>query len=355
MKRNTNKQKMKGKESSAITGRRSKRNTKQNQSGVQEQRQRNNSANGSSLRLAKGLGLFSLGLGFAELLAPRGVAKVAGLNTNRTGLIRLFGLREIASGLGIFMQRKPTEAVWSRVAGDALDVACLGVAFNSSGSKKGRLAFATANVLGVTALDIVCAKQLTTANGEALDVKEVTRSVVINASPQELYSYWRDFEKLPTFMKHLESVRLTGERQSHWVAKAPAGTTVEWDAEITADEPNRRIAWRSTENSDVYNSGSITFEPAPGDRGTIVKVEMQYEPPAGTLGVALAKLFGEEPDQQVSEDLRRFKQVIETGEVVVSDATIEGIAYSEQLPARASARETADTTQKRKTRAASAH
>lgn len=304
------------------------------------------------MRLAKGLGWFSLGLGFAELLAPRGVAKVAGLDTNRTGFIRLFGVREIASGLGIFIQRKPTEAVWARVAGDALDIAFLGAAFNSSGSKKGRLAFATANVLGVTALDVLCAKQLGNANGAVGDLKKVTRSVVINASPEELYRYWRDFEKLPTFMKHLESVRVTGERQSHWIARAPAGTTVEWDAEITADEPNRLIAWRSTENSDVYNSGSITFESAAGDRGTIVKVEMQYEPPAGTLGVALAKLLGEEPDQQVSEDLRRFKQVIETGEVVISDATIEGIAYSQQRPAQPL--NDLQSTQEQKTRAAGA-
>ena len=118
----------------------------------------------SSLRdpngqLAQGLGWFSLGLGLAEFLAPRGVAKIAGVDPKHTGLIRMFGLREIASGVGIFMQRKPVEALWSRVAGDALDLACLGAAFASPSSKKGRLAFATASVLGVTVADVLCAKQ----------------------------------------------------------------------------------------------------------------------------------------------------------------------------------------------------
>lgn len=117
---------------------------------------RRRDANG---QLAQGLGWFSLGLGLAEFLAPRGVAKIAGLDTKHTGLIRMFGLREMASGVGIFMQRKPVEALWSRVAGDALDLACLGAAFASPSSKKGRLAFATASVLGVTVADVLCAKQ----------------------------------------------------------------------------------------------------------------------------------------------------------------------------------------------------
>jgi len=123
----------------------------------------NTAVNGSNrtmnAHLAQGLGWFSLGLGLAEVLAPRAVAKIAGLDTKHTGLIRMFGLREMASGVGIFMQQKPAEALWSRVAGDALDIACLGAAFASPTSKKGRLAFATASVLGVTAADVFCAKQ----------------------------------------------------------------------------------------------------------------------------------------------------------------------------------------------------
>jgi uncharacterized membrane protein len=135
-------------------------------------------------------------------------------------------------------------------------------------------------------------------------------------------------------MQHLESVREIGEGRSHWVAKAPAGSTVEWNAEITAERPNELIAWRSLEGADVDNSGSIRFEPAPGGRGTIVRAEVEYTPPGGIIGAALAKLFGEEPGQQVEADLRRFKQVMETGEVVRSEGSLMGTGVIEQRPAQ---------------------
>jgi len=123
------------------------------------------------------------------------------------------------------------------------------------------------------------------------------------------------------FMEHLESVSITGEGRSHWVAKAPAGTTVEWDAVTTEDRANERISWRSIEGSDIDNSGTVEFQKAPGNHGTIVRVELRYTPPAGMVGSTIAKLFGEEPGQQISDDLRRLKQVLEVGEVVVSDGT----------------------------------
>ena len=287
-------------------------------------------------QLARGLGWFSLGLGLAEVLAPRGVAKIVGVQDKNAGLIRLFGLREIASGVGIFAQgRRPAAAVWSRVAGDALDLAALGAAFASPNSRKGRVAFATANVLAVTALDVLCAQQLsgndrTTTGGAA----RVEKSLIINRPPEEIYQFWRNFENLPRFMRHLESVRVTGERRSRWVAKAPAGTTVEWDAELTEDRPNELIAWRSLEGADVENSGSVRFEPAPGNRGTIVRVEIDYNPPGGALGAAVAKLFGEEPGQQAQESLRCLKQVMETGEVVVSEGTVWDNGLLTQRPAQ---------------------
>lgn len=290
-------------------------------------------------QLARGLGWFSIGLGLAELLAPRGVSKVAGLRGNNTGLIRLFGLREIASGIAIFSQgKRPAGALWSRVVGDALDLACLGAAFASPDSNKGRLAFATANVLAVSALDVLCAEQLSAGDGSEKKAERgnipVNKSIIINAAPEEVYQFWHDFENLPRFMRHLESVKVTGEGRSHWVAKAPAGTTVEWDAEITQDEPNKLIAWRSLEGSEVDNSGSVRFERAIGGRGTVVHVEINYSPPGGAVGALVAKLFGEDPDGQLQTDLRRFKQVIETGEVVLSDATLQGEGFTEQRPAQ---------------------
>ncbi len=287
-------------------------------------------------RLARGLGWFSIGLGLAELLAPRGVAKVAGMRGNTT-LIRLFGLREIASGIAIFAGgKRPAAALWSRVAGDALDFACLGAAYATPGNDAARLTFATANVLAVSALDVLCARQLG-AGAEGARTERgnvpVNKSIVINAPPEEVYSYWRDFENLPMFMRYLESVKVTGEGRSHWVAKAPGGS-VEWDAEVTEDTPNRSISWRSLEGSEVETSGTVRFEPAVGGRGTVVHVELDYSPPGGALGALFAKLFGEDPDGRMQTDLRRFKQIIELGEIVVSDGTLVGEGYTEQRPAR---------------------
>ena len=286
--------------------------------------------NASGKRLARGLGWFSIGLGMTELLAPRAIATISGVPKSRTGLIRLYGLREIASGIAIFSQKKPAEAVWSRVAGDALDLASLGMAFTSPGAKPGRIAFATANVLAVTALDLIAAKQLSTGNAGI----HAKASCIVNRPPDEVYRFWRNFENLPRFMKHLESVEDLGDARSRWTAKGPAGTQVEWEATIIADVPGEVITWRSLENSDVDNAGAVRFQEAPGGRGTIVKVNIQYNPPAGVIGATVAKLFGEEPEQQLNDDLRRFKQVLEVGEVVVSDATLMGSGYFEQRPAR---------------------
>jgi uncharacterized membrane protein len=143
---------------------------------------------------------------------------------------------------------------------------------------------------------------------------KVVRAVTINRPAAELYAMWRNLEALPHFMSHLVSVKEDGKR-SHWVARGPAGRTVEWDAEIITEEPNRLIGWRSLEGSDVSTAGSVHFDPAPGGRGTEVRVTLKYDPPAGQLGSWLAWLFGREPGQQVREDLRRFKQLAEAGEV----------------------------------------
>jgi uncharacterized membrane protein len=285
----------------------------------------------SAKRLARGLGWFSLGLGFTELLAPKAIAKISGVSNAHTGLIRLYGLREIAAGVTIFSQKRPAGGVWSRVAGDALDLASLGKAFTSPHANRGRVAFATANVLAVTALDLIAAKQLSTNGGQGVHAKA---SCIVNRAPEEVYSFWRSFENLPRFMRHLESVEDRADGRSHWVAKGPAGSRVEWDATIIADVPGEVITWRSLEGSDVDHAGAVRFESAPGNRGTIVKVNIQYNPPAGVIGATIAKLFGEEPEQQLNDDLRRFKQVMEVGEVVVSDATLMGTGYFEQRPAR---------------------
>jgi uncharacterized membrane protein len=141
---------------------------------------------------------------------------------------------------------------------------------------------------------------------------KVEHSVIINRPALELYSFWRNFENLPNFMNHLESVKRFGGDRSHWVAKAPGGTTVEWDAEVYNEKEGEMIAWRTLEGSQVASAGSVHFEPA-GDGATNVRVNLKYDPPGGKLGSLFARLFGENPQQQIEEDLARFKEIMEGG------------------------------------------
>jgi uncharacterized membrane protein len=161
-------------------------------------------------------------------------------------------------------------------------------------------------------------------HGEAavLDASKAIRvehAVTIDRPRAELYAYWRQLENLPRIMRHLESVTVLDEKRSRWKAKAPAGQTVEWDAVINHEEQNSRIGWKSEGNATVPNAGSVRFSDAPGGRGTEVHVTLEYDPPGGRLGQLVAKLFGEEPDAQVREDLRRFKAIMEAGEAPTSD------------------------------------
>ena len=143
---------------------------------------------------------------------------------------------------------------------------------------------------------------------------KIEHSVSINKSPEELYRFWRQFENLPRFMDHLASVKTEGDQRSHWVVNTIGNAEISWDAEIVNDVPNELIAWRTVEDSDVDHAGSVRFEGT--GQGTRVKVTMEYRPPAGKLGVGLAKLFGQEPRQMIESDLQRFKQLMESGEVV---------------------------------------
>lgn len=142
----------------------------------------------------------------------------------------------------------------------------------------------------------------------------VDRTVTVYRPAAELFRYWRNFENLPRIMRHVDSVTVLDDYRSHWVVDGPAGTHFEWDAEIHNEKENELIAWRSLDG-DVNHAGSVQFRTTPTGRGTEVRVELRYEPPAGALGAAIARLFGEEPSQQVAEDLMRFKQAMEAGEV----------------------------------------
>ena len=151
---------------------------------------------------------------------------------------------------------------------------------------------------------------------------KVESSVLINKSSEELYNYWRDLENLPRFMDHVVSVKGEGDQRSHWVVKTLGNAEISWDAEIVNDIPNELIAWRTVENSDVDHAGSVRFEPT--GSVTRVKVIMEYRPPAGKLGVGLAKIFGQEPRQMIDGDLRRFKQLMESAHIASAGGQPQG-------------------------------
>jgi uncharacterized membrane protein len=154
---------------------------------------------------------------------------------------------------------------------------------------------------------------------------KIDKAITIQKSAAELYSFWRNFENLPRFMKHLEAVSVMDDTHSTWRAKAPLGQHVSWKAQLIVDEPNERIAWRSIEPMDIPNAGTVLFKELPSGRGTTVEVTLEYNPPAGMLGALVAKLFGEEPGMQVEDDLRRFKQLMETGEISTNEGQPHGV------------------------------
>jgi uncharacterized membrane protein len=157
----------------------------------------------------------------------------------------------------------------------------------------------------------------------------VIRNITIDRPRADLYRLWRDFSNLPRFMQHVERVDVLSPERSHWVVRAPGGMKVEWDSILTDDRPNELLAWRSADGADVRNTGRVEFRDAPGGRGTEVRAVLAYEPPGGTIGRALATLLGEEPSLQARDDLRRFKQMVETGEV-----STPAMSVSSPSPAR---------------------
>jgi uncharacterized membrane protein len=309
----------------------------------------NDTRNGGGLGRALGVASFALG---APLLAvPGRVARAIGLDDTpgTRALARGVGVREFVAGAGILAQRRPVPGLWARVAGDGMDLALLANGLRQgparsratrwrfrrgdrADSHRGRTAVALAALAGIAAVDVLAAARASkrhdptrTSEGGAFTV---SAGVTVNRPAEDAYGLWRDFSRLPEFMVHLESVSADGK---HWVAKRPGGGTVDWNAEIVADVPEQRLAWRSLEGADVANAGEVTFGPAPGGRGTEVRVRLTYEPPLGAAGNAVARLLGEEPRQQVTDDLHRFKQVLETGEVVRSAGSPEGVR-SGRLP-----------------------
>ncbi len=287
----------------------------------------------SPQQLAKGLGWFSIGLGLAEIVTPNLVANLIGVtdDSKTRKVLRFYGARELAAGFGILSQSNPSGWLWGRVAGDVLDISSLCKAMTTDDNDRGKSIATAAALIGVTLADIYCAKQLSSVTdnpqSRTTATNSITASIIIARDRNEVYGFWRDFTRLPEIFDRLESVRTVGDRRSHWKLALPMGRSLEWDAEISDDQPNSRIAWRSLSSS-APHSGEVRFEPATGNRGTKVRVEIRPE----GLGATLGRLFGLVPEQQVKIALHNLKQLLETGEIAKSDASIHRGMHAAQPP-----------------------
>ncbi|MEU6105778.1 SRPBCC family protein [Streptomyces flaveolus] len=280
--------------------------------------------------LVRGLGWASALLGVPQVVAPAGFARALGVGDapRHRSATTAVGVRELAAAAGLLGRPHPVW-LWGRVGGDLMDLTMLARALkNHDGRGLGRTVAATAAVTAITATDVYAAVTRTRRSTRM----ELTAATTVTRSPEEVYTLWKDLERLPDFMVHLDEVHVTGPRTSHWQAGAPFGKTVEWDAEITQDVPGRLIAWRSVDGADIGNCGEARFVPAPGGQGTEIRVSLRYDLPGGALGKAAARYFGEEPHQQLDDDLRRFKQIAETSEVVRSEGAPGGKRARGEFP-----------------------
>jgi uncharacterized membrane protein len=279
--------------------------------------------------LAKGLGWFSIGLGLAEMASPQSVAQLVGIEDGaRTrAMIRGYGARELANGVAILSQ-PDARWLWARVAGDVVDLSSLAAALQRDNADGRKVALGLASVAGVMVADIVAARRLGSHAERSLGPEKrkdntlrVSKTFTINRSREEVYGFWRQLDNLPRFMSHLESVELLGNQRSRWVARGPGGFKVIWEAETIEDAPNRSISWRSLPGSQIDNRGTVRFDRAPGNRGTELRVLLEYAPPGGRAANLLVRMIGQSPDQLIQEDLRRLKQLLETGEIANSSGS----------------------------------
>ncbi len=320
-----------------------------------------------------GIAWFSVALGVTQIVAPDALARLIGVrpSQNTRTAMRAIGVRELTTGFGLLSNAKSTPWLWTRLAGNMVDLSLIGSGVGRRAEDRTRATRAAIAVGGVAALDFYAAarsqrtqrerlqadgfaspeetvsgplsyehgdargggtemspnnEQVGVVTSDAIEatksgLKKVRHAVTVNRSASELYAFWRDFENLPVFMRHLESVTTLDGGRSHWATRGPGGVMVEWDAEIVADVPGELIAWQSLPGADVKNAGTVRFIPVPAGRGTEVHVELDYSPPAGSLGTVVAKLFRAEPGQQVRDDLKAFKSVMEAGEILYADVT----------------------------------
>jgi uncharacterized membrane protein len=285
--------------------------------------QRKSNTNDNWERLANGLGWFSIGLGLSELIAPGPTAKFIGVrnSSSNRSVLRAYGMREIAAGIGILMQERPVGWLWARVAGDLLDFGSLAASIGSSGSSGGRLARSIGAVAGVTALDFYCASQLDRLpQSRAEQDQQSSRAsnvavITIDRPADELYRQLREF------------MRTRGEGGESRIFTS--------GVEITEDPTAQKLRWRGRPMRGVAIAGNVRFEPAPANRGTIVRAEVEPPStgPAGRMVASVAgRLMGLAGGELLQNELRKFKQLAETGEIAASDATVEMGMHEAQPP-----------------------
>jgi uncharacterized membrane protein len=283
-------------------------------------------------RWASALAWFSVGLGVTQLLAPRALAKLVGVRDRaRTRTVmRALGARELMVGLGLLRARRTAPWLWSRVAGDVVDLGLLArlatAAPHPSRRNAGRVFNALLAVGGVTVLDVIASRRASRTERGALPaggggVVTIHSALTVGRPPSEVYAWWRNLHNLAAAMTNVESITVLDELRSLWKVRV-AGKLVEWQAEITGSRPDHLIAWRTLQDADVVHTGNVRFVAAPGGRGTEIHVDVEVTPWGGRVGKAVAKLGRLIPQQQVTNDLRRVKQVLEVGEIIQSDASI---------------------------------
>jgi uncharacterized membrane protein len=265
------------------------------------------------------LGWLSIGLGVATLLAPRPVSRATGLQ-GRESLLRLVGARELASGVGLLTQQQKRPWLWSRVLGDIMDLALIAGAIKPANPGRYRALTTAAIVSAIAVADVAASVRNARSRRPVLTRADayLEASVIVNKTPDECYAFWRDVRNLPKFTRSLESIAVIDDSRSHWVLRGPLGSRWEWDSRKTVDRPGECIAWKSMEGAELQQVALVSFDSATGGRGTRVQLSLHYQPRAGSVGASIAKVFGADPRSEARQDLARFKQLIESGEIATT-------------------------------------
>jgi uncharacterized membrane protein len=270
----------------------------------------------SAARLGVALGWVGVGIGIAELLMPRAMAKTTGLPPRS---VRALGTLELLASAGTLLQHRQPAWRWSRIAGDLIDLSLL--AWAGRRTSNVRLPLITALFAGMTALDVLSAydgQRQGARQGGLPSTLRICKSFHIQRSPEACYRFWRNFENFPKFMSDVDSVQVIDATRTHWRMRATRGEPVEWTVELFSDIPSQQLGWRTIADSPLEHSGVVKFLPAYGHTSTRLDIDIIYKIPIGQPMDLLSLLFTDEPARRWEDDLRRFKQLIETGEIATT-------------------------------------